>query len=123
MKKIIYILTLLFFSLGVGIAGGIVDIMQTPEVVEASKKLGYPLYFFTLLGVFKIVGGIVLLLPKRFMYYKDIAFAGFGVDFIFASYSHFMVGDDTLKVIIPLVLLVLLVASYHLGHPKNKEEN
>ncbi len=101
----------------VGIIGGVVDIIQTEGVIAASKALGYPLYFFTLLGVFKILGGVALLLPRNFEKPRLIAYTGFSFDFIFASFSHFSVGDGFVKIAVPLFFLVLLAFSYSL---KNK---
>lgn len=116
-KKTIYYSTTLFIALFVGFYGGIVDILKTPSLLEINEKLGYPLYFFTLLGVFKILGAIALLLPKTFTKAKEIAYIGFSFDFIFASFSHYSVNDGFLKIIIPLVVLGILSISYYL---KNK---
>ena len=115
--KTFYYITTLFIAVLVGLVGGVVDILQTDAVVEASQTLGYPLYFFFLLGVFKILGAIALLLPKSLDRIKDLAYFGFAVDFIFASFSHFSVGDPMAKIITPLVMLVILGVSYAL---KNK---
>lgn len=112
-KTLYYVLTAIV-AIGVGLVGGIVDILQTQAVVDASNHLGYPLYFFTLLGVFKILGGIALFLPKKLDRFKNIAYLGFTFDFIFASFSHFSVGDPISKIIAPLVFLLILALSYNL---------
>ena len=114
--RTLYILTTLLIALGVGMAGGIVDILHTQAVLDAAQHLGYPLYFFTLLGLFKILGGVALLLPKALSKFREIAYYGFGFDFIFASFSHYSVGDPTGKVITPLILLVLLSLSFYLSN-------
>lgn len=114
-KKTLYYATTLFIALAVGVAGGIVDIMQTQPVVEAAQSLGYPLYFFVLLGVFKLLGAVALLLPVRFEQIKLIAYSGFAFDFIFASFSHYSVGDDIDKIATPLVMLCILGVSYFLS--------
>lgn len=111
LKTLYYVLTLIV-ALLVGFMGGFVDIIHTQGVIDASNHLGYPLYFFTLLGVFKILGGIALLLPKKFEKYSKIAYIGFTFDFIFASFSHFSVGDPFGKIIVPLVFLGILAGSY-----------
>ena len=116
-KKTVYYASTIFIAIMVGIVGGIVDIIQTSGVINISKVLGYPLYFFTLLGVFKILGGIVLLLPTKFKDLRLVAYTGFTFDFIFASYSHFSIGDELLKILIPLLFLTFLAISYSL---KNK---
>lgn len=120
-KTVYYVLTLIIAGL-VGFMGGIVDILHTQAVIDASNHLGYPLYFFTLLGVFKILGGIALLLPKKFEQFVNIAYVGFAFDFIFASYSHFSVGDPFSKIITPLIFLIILAGSYTLRNRINNKE-
>ncbi len=113
-KKTFYFLTTGFLAIFVGIVGGVVDIVQPQNVIDTALLLGYPLYFFTLLGVFKILGAVGLFLPKRFDGLKNVVYAGFAVDFIFASFSHFSVNDAVIKIIIPLVMLSVLSISYYL---------
>ena len=114
MKKYLFYGTTAIIAILVGLVGGIVDILQPQNVIDMATHLSYPLYFFTLLGVFKVLGGIALLLPQKFNRIKDIAYAGFSFDFIFASFSHFSVGDPIVKVLIPLVLLGILYVSFRL---------
>ena len=111
-KKNLYLIPTLIISVLVGIVGGVTDIIQPQNVIDASEHLGYPLYFFTLLGIFKILGGIALLLPEKFNTYKNIAYIGFTFDFIFASFSHFSVGDNLGKIAIPFIFLLILTLSY-----------
>ena len=113
-KKTVYYASTFFIAILVGLVGGVVDILQTQGVVEASQILGYPLYFFVLLGVFKILGAIALVLPKSFKKAKEWAYAGFTFDFVFASFSHFSVDDPIAKVITPLIMLGILAVSYFL---------
>jgi len=112
--KNLFIFTTAFIAIFVGIVGGVVDIIQPQNVIDTAAHLGYPLYFFTLLGVFKILGAIGLFLPRKYDRLKDVVYAGFTIDFIFASFSHFSVNDDAIKVIIPLVMLGILSISYKL---------
>ena len=114
MKKYLYYGTTAVIAILVGIAGGVIDIIQPQNVVDIAAHLGYPLYFFMLLGIFKVLGGIALSLPKIPNKIKDAAYLGFSLDFIFASFSHFSVGDSIVKVLIPLILLAVLFVSYRL---------
>ena len=120
-NKIFYFLTTGFIAILVGLVGGIVDIIQPQKVIDTASHLGYPLYFFTLLGIFKVLGAIGLFLPKAFDKLKNIVYAGFAFDFIFASFSHFSLNDEFAKIIVPLVMLVILSISYTLFNV-NKEE-
>jgi hypothetical protein len=110
----LYFLTTGIIVLLVGFGGGLVDVLQTKGVIIVAEELGYPLYFFTLLGIFKILGAIALVLPKKFTTVKLMAYTGFTFDFIFASFSHFSVGDGFSKIITPLIILVILAISYNL---------
>jgi hypothetical protein len=113
-QNLYYIFTAIIAIL-VGIMGGVIDILQTDGVKDVSIVLGYPLYFFFLLGIFKISGAIILFLPNKFSRIKDIVYAGFAIDFIFASYSHFSVGDPFGKIVIPLIFLIILAISFLLN--------
>jgi uncharacterized membrane protein YphA (DoxX/SURF4 family) len=45
------------------LSGGIVDVMRAPQALEGMTHLGYPPYFMTILGIWKILGAVVILLP------------------------------------------------------------
>ena len=109
LKNLYYLITAII-ALFVGIIGGIIDIIQPESLVETANHLGYNLDFFYLLGIFKILGAIALFLPVERI--KDLAYSGFMFDFIFASYSHYVVQDSTSKIVLPLIFLVLLSISY-----------
>jgi len=79
--------------------------------VDSITALGYPVYFLTILGVFKILGVVVLLIPK-FTLLKEWAYAGFFFIMLGAALSHIAVG--TINEIYPsLLLLVLAVVSWY----------
>lgn len=101
---------LVAFAIGMG---GVADVLGLPEVVEGMRKLGYPDYFATIIGVWKVAGAIVLVAP-RFPLVKEWAYAGIVFDLTGAAASHAFSGDPIANVLIPLVLLVLLVASWWL---------
>jgi hypothetical protein len=93
--------------------GGVVDLSASPEVVAGLAHLGYPAYFARLLGVWKVLGAVAVLVP-RFPRVKEWAYAGFVFDLTSASVSHAAVGDSAGNVITPLVLLALVAASWAL---------
>jgi DoxX-like family len=45
--------------------GGIWDIRRLPMVRDLVTQLGYPSYFLVLLGSWKVLGALVLLVPRR----------------------------------------------------------
>ncbi|MBL8937518.1 MAG: DoxX family protein [Archangium sp.] len=94
-------------------SGGVMDLRQSPEVLEGMKSLGYPAYFATLLGLWKLAGALALVVPG-FARVKEWAYAGMFFDLTGAAVSHAAVGDPLPKVLVPLVLTGLLVASWAL---------
>ncbi|HET6327818.1 MAG TPA: DoxX family protein [Planctomycetaceae bacterium] len=93
--------------------GGVVDLMQPPQAVEGVAALGYPVYLCAILGVWKVLGAIALVLPGT-PRLKEWAYAGMFFDLTGAAASHFAVHDPAAKVAIPLVITLILVASWDL---------
>lgn len=104
-KEIGYWVSLVLFSLAMGF-GGVADLMKNPEIMDSLKKLGYPEYLALILGIWKVSGVIVILLPRLGLV-KEWAYAGFFFDLTGASVSHAFVRDDLAKVVIPLVILAI----------------
>jgi uncharacterized membrane protein YphA (DoxX/SURF4 family) len=98
------------------LSGGVADLLRPQDAVKGMTALGYPLYFMTILGVWKLLGGIALLIP-RFPRLKEWAYAGAFFDFTGATASHASVGDSAFHIITPLVIAGILVASWALRPP------
>ncbi len=88
-----------------------------PQMIEGLRVLGYPVYMPIILGIAKTLG-ILAILYNRINVLKEWAYAGFTINLIGASLSHYFVGDPMQKVIIPLIGLVLLLISYYLWKKK-----
>ncbi|SEH33844.1 DoxX family protein [Chryseobacterium culicis] len=84
--KIIYWAGAIFMSLWFG-ASGFFELTKNPVVWDITLKLGYPPHFIYILGVFKITGVLVLLVPNRLLRLKEWAFAGMFFDILFAFFS------------------------------------
>ena len=100
-----------FFAVLMG-AAGIVYLAGGPPAVAAVHDLGYPLYFVKLLGFAKIAGAIALVGP-HVRVLREWAYAGFAFDLVAATVSHGATGDPG-HVPLPIVMFVLLLASYSL---------
>jgi hypothetical protein len=87
--------------------------------VQGVTALGYPVYFLTILGFWKAMGGLAILAP-RLPLLKEWAYAGIAFDFTGAAWSHVAVGDPAPKAIVPLVLLLIAVASWALRPPSRR---
>lgn len=110
-NKIIYWIATLWLSLGMT-ATGIVQLVQVEEEIVMMNRLGYPLYFLTILGVWKILGVIAVLVPK-FPLVKEWAYAGFFFAMSGAIISHLAVDDSAQELFGPALLIVLTVTSWY----------
>ncbi|MFD2942996.1 DoxX family protein [Flavobacterium notoginsengisoli] len=117
-NKIIYWIATLWLALGM-ISTGIVQLMQIKEETEMMNHLGYPLYFLTLLGVWKLLGVIAILIPK-FGLLKEWAYAGFFFAMSGAVVSHLAVGDSAKELFGPILLIVLTIVSWYY-RPANRK--
>jgi len=81
-----------------------------PEAVENFRHVGYPQQLRVLLGVAKLAGAIVLLLPRLPML-KEWAYAGFTFMWIAATVAHYLAGDKPLF-LLPVALIAVLTVSY-----------
>ncbi|WP_370897819.1 DoxX family protein [Chryseobacterium gossypii] len=70
---------------------GFFELTKNPVVWDITRQLGYPPHFIYILGVFKLSGVIVLLLPNRWLRLKEWVFAGMFFDIIFAFFSKIAV--------------------------------
>jgi hypothetical protein len=95
------------------LSGGIADVLRPSEVMAGMTHLGYPGYFMVILGVWKIAGAIVVLLP-RFPLIKEWAYAGMVFDLTGATASHAAVGDDVRHIVVPLLIAGVVAASWAL---------
>ncbi|MBC7807182.1 MAG: DoxX family protein [Akkermansiaceae bacterium] len=94
-------------------AGGIADLTHPKVIDEGMTHLGYPLYFATILGFWKVLGAIALLAP-RLPRLKEWAYAGVFFDMTGAVASHILSGDTLVQFLWPLFFAVCAVASWAL---------
>ena len=87
---------------------------------EAMSHLGYPIYFVLMLAVFKLLGGLALIIPQIPSRLKEWAYAGFAIDFIAAFVSIATIGGLGGTALFPLAALAILLTSYGSYHKINK---
>ncbi len=116
--RIIYWIATVWLSLGM-VSTGIVQLIKMKEEVAMMAHLGYPLYFLTVLGVWKILGVIAVLIPK-FPLLKEWAYAGFFFAMSGAVFSHLAVGDGAKEFFGPALLIVLTIVSWYF-RPTNRK--
>jgi hypothetical protein len=117
-NKIIYWISTIWLALGM-LSTGTLQLFKVkaegavaPPGVYGITQLGYPVYFLTILGVWKILGVAAVLVPK-FPLLKEWAYAGFFFAMSGAVFSH-IASDDSVNEMFPaLLLLILTVISWY----------
>ena len=99
--------------------GGIGQLFQIKEVVDGFKTLGYPTYFISIIGLWKVLAIIAILAPK-FPLLKEWAYAGVFFVMTGASASHLAVNDSPFHIIVPLVIASLAIFSWYLRPASRK---
>jgi uncharacterized membrane protein YphA (DoxX/SURF4 family) len=95
------------------LGGGLFDLSGSPEVDAQMAHLGYPAYLGPLLGVWKVLGALAILVPGM-PRLKEWAYAGMMFDLSGAVVSHVAVGDAVAQFFPAIVLLGILAASWAL---------
>ncbi len=103
-NKIIYWIATLWLALGM-LSTGIVQVLNIEKEEKFITDLHLPVYFLTILGVWKILGVVAVLIPK-FALLKEWAYAGFFFAMSGAAFSH--IASGTTDQIFPCLLLLAL---------------
>ncbi|HET6538953.1 MAG TPA: DoxX family protein [Chryseolinea sp.] len=117
-NKIIYWVSTLWLALGMT-STGIVQFIKMKEEVDLFNRLGYPIYFLTILSIWKILGVVAVLIP-RFPLLKEWAYAGFFFAMSGAVFSHMASGSAALDYFGPVLLIVLTVTSWYFRPEERK---
>ena len=117
-NRIVYWISTIWLALGM-LSTGTLQLFKVkaegavaPPGVYGITHLGYPVYFLTILGVWKIWGVVALLIPK-FPLLKEWAYAGFFFAMSGALFSHIASGDSVTENVPALLLLILTVISWY----------
>jgi uncharacterized membrane protein YphA (DoxX/SURF4 family) len=116
--KIIYWISTPWLALGM-LSTGFVQLIKMKEEADMFTHLGYPEYLLTILGVWKILGVIAILIPK-FPLIKEWAYAGFFFAMSGAVISHLAIGDGAKELFGPMLLIVLTVVSWYFRPTERK---
>lgn len=111
-KKVLYWLTTGFAALaltGIGAA----DLVRVPAIMAGLTHLGYPAYFATILGLWKLLGVAAIVAPGL-PRVKEWAYAGMFFVLTGAATSHAVSGDPAGNILFPLVLLGFVMTSWAL---------
>jgi hypothetical protein len=116
-RKVIYWIATIWLSLGM-VTTGIVQLLGNDEERDMFSRLGYPHYLMTMLGTLKILGVIVVLIP-RFPVLKEWAYAGFFFAMFGAMFSHIASGTAN-ELFGSTLLIVLTIVSWYFRPPERK---
>jgi hypothetical protein len=94
-------------------SGGLAQAFQVKGVIEGFKPLGYPTYFISFIGVWKVLGIIAILIPK-FKLLKEWAYSGIFFTMTGAVISHIASDNVSIQIVAPVILAVFTVLSWYL---------
>jgi len=117
-NKIIYWVSTLWLALGMT-STGIVQFIKMKEEVDLFNRLGYPIYFLTILSIWKLLGVVAVLIPG-FPLLKEWAYAGFFFAMSGAVFSHIASGSAALDYFGPVLLIVLTLTSWYFRPEERK---
>ncbi len=117
-NKIIYWIATIWLALGM-FSTGLVQLIHMKEEVDMMTHLGYPLYFLTILGIWKMLGVVAILVPE-FPLVKEWAYAGFFFAMSGAVCSHLAVADEAIAYFGPSLLIVLTSVSWYFRPAERK---
>ena len=125
-NKIIYWIATLWLALGM-ISTGAVQVLKAKEGqggLDSIMHLGYPVYILTILGVWKFLGVVALLLPGGQQVFLNLirewAYAGFFFVTTGAIFSHMAAGDSVNTLLPALLLLILTIISWYFRPAERK---
>ncbi len=111
-NKIIYWIATALLAFGM-LGSGIQQVLRTKAMVDLITPLGYPAYFLVILGAWKILGVIAILMP-RFKLVKEWAYAGFFFTMTGALASHLACSDYAASAILgPIFQTVFIITSWY----------
>jgi len=100
-------------------SGGLAQALQVKGVVDGFKPLGYPNYFISIIGIWKVLGIIAILIPG-FKLLKEWAYAGLFFTMTGAVISHIAANDIHAQIVAPIVLAIFVVLSWYLRPDSRK---
>jgi uncharacterized membrane protein YphA (DoxX/SURF4 family) len=113
-NKIIYWIATIWLALGM-VSTGALQLFKGKTGqggVDMIMHLGYPVYLVTILGIWKILGVLAVLVPK-FTLLKEWAYAGFFFVMTGAISSHIAISDPVNEIWPSLLLLILTAISWY----------
>lgn len=109
-RKLVYwvttaIIAVIYFITGLG------NILPFNHIAQDMAQLGYPIYFLKIIGTWKILAAISLIIPGN-RRVKEWAYAGMMFDLTGAAASRYFAGNPIQMIIIPIGISALVTVNY-----------
>ena len=102
------------------VLGGVWDVLRVPQVHVIIDRLGYPSYFLVILGIWKLLGAVAVIVP-RFPRLKEWTYAGVVFDLSGALVSNVVSGiHDAGTIAYLLLMLGITATSWALRPPSRR---
>jgi hypothetical protein len=95
------------------LSSGIEQLIGVKEMNDILVHLGYPHYLMAILGVWKILGVMAIMVPGLTLV-KEWAYAGFFFVMTGALISHLIMGDSGKAILGPLFQTIFITLSWYL---------
>ena len=92
------------------VLGGVWDVLRVPQVHVIIDRLGYPPYFLVVLGIWKLLGAVAVIVP-RFPRLKEWAYAGVVFDLTGAFVSNLASGVTDTGTLVYLLLMIAITGT------------
>ena len=112
MSRIIYWIATIIAAVAFAVPG-VANLAHVSHIVRDMAHLGYPSYFLTLLGTWKVLAAIAILVP-RLARLKEWAYAGMIFDLTGAAFSRAAMQDGVLMAGVPLLIGLVVIVSWAL---------
>lgn len=112
LRSVAYLVTTILV-VAVFVGSGVANLLQANHVAHDMRLLGYPPYFMSVLGTWKVLGALVVALP-RLPRLKEWAYAGMCFDLTGAAASRAASHDQVVTVVVPLLLAAAVLVSWRL---------
>ena len=110
-NKIIYWIATGLVAFGMT-GSGISGLLQVEGMVAIITKLGYPTYLLYILGIWKILAAIAIIVPK-YPLIKEWAYAGLFFVMTGATISHILNGDTFMDILPSLMQTIFIATSWY----------
>jgi hypothetical protein len=90
---------------------GVANLLHVTHVAQDMRHLGYPPYFMTILGTWKVLGAIAVGAPGLATV-KEWAYAGMIFDVTGAAASRAAASDGATMIVVPLLIGIIVAVSW-----------